>query len=83
MLLSASAFAIDANEVRKISSVDINKASAEIIASTLDGVGLKKAKAIVEYRRTNGAFKNAEALQAVKGIGEATLHKNKDKIRIK
>jgi len=59
--------------------VDINKASAEEIAE-LDNIGPKKAKEIVEYREKNGAFKSLDDLQGVKGIGKATIEKNRDRM---
>ncbi|MCF7529454.1 helix-hairpin-helix domain-containing protein, partial [Neisseria sp. ZJ104] len=36
-----------------------------------------KAKAIVEYRKLNGAFKSPEDLKNVKGIGEGIFSKLK------
>jgi len=78
--LSALAQAAD---IRLNESVDINKASAEQIAKTLDGVGLSKARAIVEFRRIHGAFSSAESLSQVKGIGASTVTNNKSRIRIK
>ena len=36
--------------------VDVNTADAETIAAELNGVGLSKAKAIVEYRTKHGPF---------------------------
>jgi len=57
--------------------VNINKANAETIAESLNGIGLKKAQAIVLYRKENGAFKAANDLTNVKGIGEKTVNKNK------
>ena len=62
------------------SSVNINSAPAEEIATTLTGVGLKKAEAIVSYREANGPYKTAADLQNVKGIGESTVEKNKSRI---
>jgi competence protein ComEA len=62
--------------------VDINTADAETISNELDGVGLTKAQAIVEYRKKHGPFKAAEDLSLVKGIGERTVELNKDKIRV-
>lgn len=56
--------------------VNINTASAEQLASNLKGVGLKKAQAIVEYRKAFGDFKSVNELTAVKGIGDKTLEKN-------
>ncbi len=62
--------------------VDINSANAEAIAAALNGIGLKKAQAIVAEREKNGAFKSAEDLDRVKGIGAKTIQKNKTDILI-
>ena len=62
--------------------VDINKADAATIAKELQGIGLSKAQAIVAYREKNGAFKNADELSKVKGIGAKTLERNRANIRV-
>jgi competence protein ComEA len=62
--------------------VDINKADAKTIAKELDGVGISRAQAIVEYREKNGAFKSVEELRKVKGIGAKTLEQNRSNIRL-
>jgi len=62
--------------------VSINKADAPTLAAELSGVGQKKAKAIVEYRELNGAFKTIDELQKVKGISIKTLEKNKGNITL-
>ncbi|MDJ0814142.1 MAG: helix-hairpin-helix domain-containing protein [Woeseiaceae bacterium] len=62
--------------------VDINSADAETLSAELDGVGLAKARAIVEYRKKYGPFKTAEDLSLVKGIGERTVEINRDNIRV-
>lgn len=82
MLLLCLAASAQAADIRLNESVDINKASAEQLAKTLDGVGLNKAQAIVEYRRINGAFSSPEALGKVKGIGASTIKNNRHRIRI-
>jgi competence protein ComEA len=61
--------------------IDINKADAKTIAKELDGVGLSRAQAIVEYREKNGAFKSVDDLRKVKGIGAKTLEQNRSNIR--
>ena len=61
-------------------TVNINKADAKTLASVLDGVGLRRAQAIVAYREKNGRFFAAEELSAVRGIGKATVEKNGDRI---
>ncbi|MRX28291.1 helix-hairpin-helix domain-containing protein [Kangiella sp. HZ709] len=63
-----------------LARLNINTALAEQLASSLNGVGIKKAQAIVEYRETYGEFKSINELTAVKGIGEKTLEKNKYKL---
>ena len=36
--------------------IDVNTASAEVLAEVIHGVGLKRAQAIVQYREQHGAF---------------------------
>ena len=62
--------------------VDINTADAETISTELNGIGLVKAKAIVEYREKYGPFKNAEDLSLVKGIGDRTVELNRVNILV-
>lgn len=62
--------------------VNINTADAVTIAAELKGVGLSKAKAIVEYREKHGPFKNAGDLSLVKGIGERTVEINRRDIQV-
>lgn len=63
-------------------SVNINSADAESLAEVLNGVGLTKARAIVEYREQHGAFRDAYELANIKGIGERTVEKNEARIRL-
>ena len=62
--------------------VDINTANAETISSELNGIGLAKARAIVEYREKYGPFKSADDLSLVKGIGDKTVELNRANIRV-
>ena len=62
--------------------VDINKADAVTIARELQGIGISRAQAIVAYREKNGAFKSADDLRKVKGIGAKTLELNRANIRM-
>lgn len=64
-----------------LDQVNINEADAETIADVLVGVGTSRATAIVEYRDLHGRFSNLEQLMEVKGIGEATVLDNSEKIR--
>jgi competence protein ComEA len=62
--------------------VDVNTADAETISAELKGVGLVKAKAIVEYREKHGPFRSADDLSLVKGIGERTVELNRTDIKV-
>ncbi|MCH9695818.1 MAG: ComEA family DNA-binding protein [Gammaproteobacteria bacterium] len=58
-------------------AVNVNTADAETISAELNGIGLAKARAIVEYRKKHGPFKSADELSLVKGIGDRTVDRNK------
>ncbi len=60
--------------------VDINRADAQTLAASLDGIGLAKAKAIVDYRQAHGPFRSADQLTDVKGIGARTVERNRANI---
>ncbi len=62
--------------------VDINTADAMTLAAELDGVGLSRAEAIIDYRNLNGSFAAAEQLLDVKGIGPQVLDANRMNIQI-
>jgi competence protein ComEA len=62
--------------------VDINKADAPTLAKELTGVGMAKAKTIVEYREKNGAFHTADDLAKVKGVGPKLVERNRANIRL-
>ena len=62
--------------------VNINTADAETISAELNGIGMSKAQAIVEYRQKHGPFKSAEDLSLVKGIGDRTVELNRANIRV-
>ncbi|MBA6412855.1 helix-hairpin-helix domain-containing protein [Parahaliea sp. F7430] len=63
-------------------AVNINQADAASLASALQGVGLTRAEDIIRYRETYGPFKTIEELADVKGIGPATLDKNRARITL-
>ena len=60
--------------------VRINEADAETIARTLDGVGITRAEAIVDFREIYGDFTSLLDLQFVKGVGEVMLRNDKSRI---
>jgi competence protein ComEA len=63
--------------------VNINTASATEIADALNGIGLSKAQAIVDYRDAYGLFSSAEEIVFVRGIGDSTFENNKSDILVK
>ena len=63
--------------------VNVNTADAETISAELQGVGLSKAHAIVDYRKAHGPFKSVDDLTLVKGIGERTVEINRANILLK
>ena len=62
--------------------VDINTADAATIAKELQGIGLSRAQAIVAYREKNGAFRSADDLRKIKGIGAKVLERNRANIKL-
>ena len=60
--------------------VDINTASAEALAEAIHGVGIKRARAIVSYREEHGAFSSVDELTQVRGIGEKTVEKSRERL---
>jgi competence protein ComEA len=62
--------------------VNVNTADAETISAELQGVGITKAIAIIEYRQANGPFKSIDDLAQVKGIGARTVEINRKNIRV-
>lgn len=62
--------------------VDINTASASELAGAITGVGESKAATIVAYRDAHGPFNSVDDLSGVKGIGEATIDKNRHNLMV-
>lgn len=61
--------------------VNINTAGIGELDS-LPGIGPAYAQRIIDYRQANGGFKSIEEIKNVKGIGDKTFEKFKDKIAI-
>lgn len=62
--------------------VSINSAPAEELAQKMNGVGLKKAQAIVSYRDEFGPFKTLDQLREVPGIGASLVERNLARITL-
>ena len=63
--------------------VNINTASASEMAQELTGIGPVLAGRIVDYRETNGSFKQVEDLKNVSGIGDKRFNDIKDKVCVR
>jgi competence protein ComEA len=72
LALSAQTPSEKAAVARPVAPVNLNTATAQEL-ETLPGIGAKTAELIVAYRTKNGAFKKAEELMNVKGIGEKSF----------
>ena len=62
--------------------VDINTADATSLAAAIDGVGERRAAAIIAYRESHGPFASADDLANVKGIGASTVERNRDRLTV-
>lgn len=67
-------------QVAQVATVNLNSADAATLQRELTGIGESKAKAIVAYREEHGNFASVDELLEVKGIGQSTLEKNRDKL---
>jgi competence protein ComEA len=61
--------------------ININTALSDELVQ-LKGIGKKKAAAIIEFRETNGPFKQPEDLIKVPGIGTKIFEANKHRISV-
>jgi len=77
-------FAADSNTQAgmTLEKVDINSADATTIAQVMNGVGLVNAQEIVAHRELNGKFQSIDQLMEVRGIGLATIEKNRHVIMV-
>ena len=79
----AALAALTLSSIAVAAPVNINSASAEQIAEALNGIGMSKAQAIVDYRAAYGLFSSADEIVFVRGIGDSTYLNNKDDILVK
>ncbi|ORM67887.1 ComEA family DNA-binding protein [Pantoea rwandensis] len=62
--------------------ISINQATAEQLAAGMNGIGLKKAQAIVNYREQYGPFSAIEQLKEIPGIGNALVERNLARLKL-
>lgn len=66
---------------QKSQVIDINTANAVDFVKLI-GVGNQTAQAIIEYRQQHGRFGSVDDLQKVRGIGRATIDKNRHRLSV-
>ncbi|MCL6742166.1 helix-hairpin-helix domain-containing protein [Kosakonia sp. R1.Fl] len=65
-----------------VTRVSINSATAEELSRVMNGVGIKKAQAIVSYREEYGPFKSVDDLKQVPGIGGTLVERNLSNLKL-
>ena len=80
-MAAKKAEAVQAEAAAQTAVVDINTASEAELA-TLTNIGEAKAREIVAYRKANGPFASVDDLAKVKGIGAATIEKNRARLTV-
>lgn len=73
----------NATSYQNSAMVNINTASAQEMADKLDGIGPALGQRIVDYRSSNGPFKNIEEIKNVSGIGDKRFEAIKNKISVR
>jgi len=83
--MEVSSAAVRSGEIMPVDlpqgDVDVNHASAEELTA-LTGVGPSLAQEIIAEREANGDFHYPEDLINVKGIGEKTLERMREQLRL-
>jgi len=64
-----------------VEAINLNSATALQLAA-LPGIGVKTAELIVQYRLKNGPFKKIEEVMNVRGIGEKSFLRIKDRLTV-
>ncbi len=83
-IISSTAIAEDKNtqlasKQESGKSININTATIKQL-SYLDGIGKKKAEAIIAYRTEHGQFTSVDDLRKVDGIGKKTIGRIKERV---
>lgn len=65
-----------------LQKINLNDADALTLQQQLNGIGQAKAQAIVAYREANGPFQSVDELLEIKGIGNALMERNRDRLTL-
>lgn len=76
--VKTQADALDAVQKDGLAMIDINRADEQTL-TMLNGIGEVLAARIVQYRDEHGPFQSLEDLIKVKGIGEATVERIRER----
>lgn len=80
LLVMFAAISLSLSSISVFAATDLNTATlAEL--QKVNGIGPKKAEAIVEYRKKT-AFKSVDELDKVPGFGKATVEKVKAELTV-
>ena len=82
LLITAPLHAQQSPPAEAVAAVNINRADAAALAAGLNGVGLARAEEIIRHREAYGPFASVEELAEVKGIGPATVERNRSIITL-
>jgi comEA protein len=78
-IAQADSFSLNVEPKDSPERVDINTATCEQLQS-LPGIGPQMARRIVEFRDLHGAFSSVQEITAVRGIGQKTFLRLRDRI---
>ena len=68
-----------ASSKHEANKIDLNTADAKALAHAVKGLGMKRAQAIVAYRKEHGNFKSVDDLSQVKGM-QKFVKKNHERL---
>ena len=80
LLLSIGLLSMTITAPASAAPVNVNQATAKVIAQNLTGIGMVKAQRIVDYCAKEHCDQ-AEDLMSVKGVGSKTIEKNRENLR--
>lgn len=76
IILSLFTFSVFA--VNLVPPINLNKASIKTLTHSFKGIGVKRATAIIAYRKAHGPFKTVEDLANIKGLGFSFVQRNRE-----